>query len=171
MFSITLYRNSAEPNRVDKSDYLTTVQTISGVLREETSILAPIIKLELSSRPNANYCYIPQFGRYYYITDIVSIRNNLWELTLSVDVLMSHKEAILSSKGFVERNEFASNPLLIDKKRVIEQGYDIETHEVENDVFVDYPETDTDTEESDIIGTELFYVLNGYKIKSAHELA
>lgn len=150
-FSITLYRNSAEPNRVDKRNYLTEVQTISGVLREETSILAPIITLELSSRPNANYCYIPQFGRYYYITDIVSIRNNLWSISLYVDVLMSNREAILNCKGFVERNEFKHNNMLIDKKRIIEEGVDITVVELSNKIF---------------LTNDYECIINGYKIEA-----
>lgn len=172
-FSITLYRNSAEPNRVDKSDYLYHITTLQGTLRDECSITDPIITVEYNPEEQFleyNYAYIPQFKRYYYITDIVHLRTGLLELTMIVDVLMSFQTAILSCKGFIERNEFTNNPLLIDKKRVIEQGYDIETYEVENNVFVDYPETDTDTSADDIIGNELFYVLNGYKIKSSHEV-
>ena len=52
---------------------------------------------------SANYCYIPEFNRYYYIEDIVSINNNLWQLILKVDVLMSWKKEIYQQKGFVSR--------------------------------------------------------------------
>lgn len=54
---------------------------------------------------------------------------------MSVDPLMSFKEAILQSTGFIERNEFTYNDMLIDKKRVIEQGYDIETTTITNELF------------------------------------
>ena len=162
-FSITLYRNSAEPNRVDKSSYLTEVQTISGVLREETSILAPILTLELSTRPNANYCYIPQFNRYYYITDIVSVRNNLWEISLSVDVLMSHKAQLLNCVAFIDRNEDYFAPNSIDNERVVRQG--TRTSEVYGS-GLGFPNILMRNIEGETFQTEMCVVLNGYKLEA-----
>ena len=132
---ITLYKNSATPNRVDKTDFLTKVSTLEGVLRDETSVTNMDITIEYNSVPTFNYCYVPLFNRYYYITDITSIRNNVWELTLSVDVLMTYKDGIYSCKGFVERNEDENNPNIVDNKRVIEQGCDVEEYTITNKLF------------------------------------
>lgn len=134
-FSITLYINSAEPKRLDKTDYLTQIATLEGTLREATSVTTPTIILKLDDKPNFNYVYINEFNRYYFVEDIVSIRNNLWSVSLSVDVLMSYKLAILNCSGFVERNEFNFNSKLIDDKRVIEQGVDVEEYSVSNSLF------------------------------------
>ena len=142
MFSITFYRNYAEPNRVDKSDYLYHITTLQGTLRNECSITDPIITIEYNPEEQFleyNYAYIPQFKRYYYITDISHLRTGLLEITMSVDILMSFKEAILRSKGFVERNEFQTNPLLIDKKRVIEQGVETEQYVTNNSLLDTVP--------------------------------
>ncbi len=135
-FSITLYKNTAEPNRLDKTNYLTLVNSLNGEFREENSITSLSIVIEYNKVPDFNYVYIPTFNRYYYVDDVISVRTNLWEIILSVDVLMSFKDAIKSCNGFVERNEYTSNPLIIDNKRVIEQGVDIEVKTVNNDVFV-----------------------------------
>lgn len=43
-----------------------------------------------------NYCYISEFGRYYFINNITSVRNGLWKIDCSVDVLMSYKTSILN---------------------------------------------------------------------------
>lgn len=132
---INLYKNTAEPNRLDKTDYLTLVNSLNGEFREENSITSLSITIEYNKVPDFNYIYIPTFNRYYYVDDVISVRTNLWEIILSVDVLMSFKDAIMSCKGFVERNEFTYNEKIIDNKRVVEQGVDIEVHSVDNAPF------------------------------------
>lgn len=62
----------------------------------------------------ANYAYIPEFNRYYFINDIISVRKNIWQLVMNVDVLMSYKDHILKLDAFVTRNEFNFNPLVKD---------------------------------------------------------
>lgn len=44
---ITLYRNSAEKNRVDKTDYLDVSLQINGTLRNQCSVVNPVIQVEL----------------------------------------------------------------------------------------------------------------------------
>lgn len=136
-FQLNLYKNSAEPNRVDKTNYLTQIGTLYGAFRYETSITNMAITIQQEEFPKFNYVYIPIFNRYYYVTDITSIRQNLWEISLSIDVLMSYKDAIKSCNCFCDRNEFLYNDNIIDKKRVIEQGYDVESIAIQNDLFVD----------------------------------
>lgn len=132
---IVLYQNSAERNRVDKTSYLTKIKTISGAVRDVTSIVNISILIEYDTVPNFNYCYLPAFRRYYYITDVSTVNKNLWELSLSCDVLMSYKEAIKNCNGFIERNENLYNENIVDKQRVIEQGYDIEEINLDNELF------------------------------------
>lgn len=135
-FQITCYYNRAEQNRVNKINHITTAGNIQGVLREECDILFPSILIESSTMPNWNYCYIHLFGeRWYFVTGVSSVRNNLWRIDLSVDVLMTYRNAINDCQGFVDRNEYNYNPNIIDKKRVIELGQDIETIEIPNGVI------------------------------------
>lgn len=134
-FKLELYNNTSEDNRVDKTNYLTKVGELSGVLREESSIVDMSLTLELEELPLFNYVYIAQLNRYYYVTDIVSVKYKLWEISLSVDVLMSYKNALLSCSAFVDRNENSFDNNIIDKKRVIQQGYDIEVSTVTNELL------------------------------------
>ena len=68
MFEIKLYSNTAETNRVDKTNFLTLKATLQGNLKEKTSIINPIINFELSDVPDFNYVYIAEFNRYYFIS-------------------------------------------------------------------------------------------------------
>lgn len=62
----------------------------------------------------ANYAYIPEFNRYYFINDIISIRRNIWQLIMNVDVLMSYKDELLKLDAFIVRNEFDFNKYVKD---------------------------------------------------------
>ena len=94
-FTISLFKTASENNRVVK--VLTDEKQLSGELRNQTSVLNPTIRIESSDNISGyNYCYISEFGRYYYITDIVSVRTNCWVISLRCDVLMSYKDEIQS---------------------------------------------------------------------------
>ena len=116
-FTMYFYKSTAEKNRMDKSAYLTEIIQSTGTLRRATSIISPEFEFIYNKVPDFNYVYIPNFNRYYFIDNIVSLRNNVWTLSLSVDVLMSFKEQIKECDGFIARNEFEFNDYLIDNRR------------------------------------------------------
>ena len=92
-FTISLFKTSSENNRVVK--VLTNERQLSGELRNQTSVLNPNIRIEsVENIAGYNYCYIPEFGRYYYIVDIMSVRTNCWDVSTRCDVLMSYKDEI-----------------------------------------------------------------------------
>lgn len=112
--NIILYKNLAESNRLDKTAQLTEIISVNGTLRVNTSITQPVMEVENTSYLNANYAYIPEFERYYFITDIVSTNYGLWELHMKVDVLMSFKTQILGLNCLVARNENKYNKYIKD---------------------------------------------------------
>ena len=92
-FTISLFKTTSENNRVVKT--LTDEKQLSGELRNQISVLNPSIRIESADNISTyNYAYISEFGRYYYITDIVSVRTNCWIVSLRCDVLMSYKDEI-----------------------------------------------------------------------------
>lgn len=91
---ITLYVNNSEIQAINKS--LSSGYTLSGTLRDESSVINPSFLIEHSNPSSFNYCYIAEFGRYYFIRNITSVRNNIWRITCDVDVLMSFRTYILN---------------------------------------------------------------------------
>ena len=136
-FEIHAYKSSAEQNRVDKTNFLTADMLISGVLREASSLIHPSITFTSDTIPTFNYVYIPIFNRYYYVTDITSIKNKLWQMSLTVDVLMTYKEALLACTGYIDRNENEYNGLIPDGMISLQKGEVIETNFVTNEVFIE----------------------------------
>lgn len=97
---ITLYSTGSEYERITKN--LSSGLTLTGNIRGDSSITNPSFLIEHQNPSQYNYCYIPEFGRYYFITDIISYRTNIWRLECSVDVLMSFKTEILNLEVIVE---------------------------------------------------------------------
>ena len=62
-----------------------------------------------------NYCYIPDFKRYYFIRTWSWILGR-WECSLEIDVLGSHKSAIGDTTAYVLRSASEYNSYLIDTK-------------------------------------------------------
>ena len=89
---IVFGNTSDEYNKLNKT--FDNQYSIEGVLRNETSVTHPTILIDTYNPSSYNYMYIPDFNRYYYITDIVSVRNGLWRVSGKVDVLMSFKQGI-----------------------------------------------------------------------------
>lgn len=89
---ITLCVNNSEKNKIGKS--LSNANIFSGFLKDETSVTNPVIIMELENPTRFNYAYIPEFGRYYFIDDMVSVRTGLWKISMKVDVLESFKVSI-----------------------------------------------------------------------------
>lgn len=114
MLQIVLYKNNSEDIKLDKD--ITQVKSMSGDLKNETSIINPTIRFigSVEDIADCNYMYISAFKRYYYIRDIKSIRNNIYEITAHVDVLMSYKDQIRNCTGIVARNENDYNLYLDD---------------------------------------------------------
>ena len=64
--------------------------------------------------PTFNYVYLSDFDRYYYVEDITNVLEDMWSISMHVDVLMSHKSAIRNNIGLVGRQEFVYEPYLRD---------------------------------------------------------
>ena len=135
MFDIVFYNNAAEANRVDKASYLSNATTFTGTLREECSLIRPEILVEASTVPNFNYCYIASFDRYYFVTSISSVRNDLWRVSLNCDVLMSYKSQILALDVVLARQENEFNPDLNDPLLPCESEPDVRIIDIPSTVF------------------------------------
>lgn len=111
---ITFYTNYSEKNHLDK--VLTQQGSITGTLREDCSIINPVIKIESFTNfdiSTCNYCYIAEFGRYYFINNINCV-NKLYEIHCHVDVLSTYKSCIRRNSAVISRQERNYNLYLQD---------------------------------------------------------
>ena len=143
--NITLYKSKSSMNTVDKGGAnLTPLLTVSGNFKNAQSILTPIVIIDtidslllvddngqvvlddfkrplLTSRDaskeiiKANYCYIDELQRYYFISDIQVVNNDLIQLYLKEDVLYTYANQIKEHTAYISRNEFTNTPLIEDR--------------------------------------------------------
>lgn len=111
--NITFYKFNKKVNSLKVPTSSTTQESLSCVLLDDVSITTPsIIVSEISY--DYNYCYIPRFGRYYYIHDVVILNNGRYQYNLIVDVLASYRDEILNSSMYVKRSASQYNLFLPD---------------------------------------------------------
>lgn len=111
-FVIDFMYNNEPMNKISKSP--TSLFSLTGTLRDESSIVDPVILIEKDDPISANYAYIAQFQRYYYIKDITAVRTGLWRVTMHTDVLKTFSEGILNSPCIVAKSSSRFNLYLND---------------------------------------------------------
>lgn len=122
--NIVLYKNNSERNKLDKN--IINATTIIGQLKESTDILNPTFIVEYNQNYyNFNYVHVPVFNRYYYIENINVVGKTL-ELSLHVDVLMSHKNDIKQSKATITRSDKGS--VYLNDNRIVNTAQHSITH-------------------------------------------
>lgn len=114
---IVFYKCSSEKNCLNK--VLESEITLDGAIRGESNVISPQIMVQMNPI-EYDYVYIPEWKRYYFITDVVCYRANAFVVKLSIDVLMTYKTEILQMTGVVSRltsgSKYANRDLLVSCK-------------------------------------------------------
>lgn len=113
-FTVNLYTISKKQNSTQRP----SAQPLPTLceFKETTSLVNPqiyIAPIAGAAVPLFNYAYIPELGRYYWITEIIW-ENGRYLLSLSVDVLATYKDTIGASSQYVARSSYDSNGYVLD---------------------------------------------------------
>lgn len=112
--NVYLYNVSDDENHMYK-DLSTQIGAYSGAVRGELQIDSPQIMIEATIE-TANYAYIPDFERYYWIKAKTVVRDNMTLLHLVSDPLQSFASQILNLAAYVYRSDTDYNMDIIDSK-------------------------------------------------------
>lgn len=131
-FEIELMINKSETYKLTKT--VETIRTVKGALREDTSIIDPVIKIHISLYDvrNCNYMSIPTFKRFYFVNNIVSISNNIVEFHCHCDVLSSYAPQIRANTAIIKRQENKWNLYINDGTFKVYQNPIVSTKEFPN---------------------------------------
>ena len=121
--TVTLYRISCAPNKLDKSNDLGQGTQIDNVKpTADCDMLAPTLELNwVSGLPSYNYAYIDTFGRYYFITDISARTAQRCLMSLSVDALNTYASIIKECYGTAIRSESEGKTFIPDSKDPVDK--------------------------------------------------
>lgn len=129
-FTIEFLYNNEPMNKITKSPQSLGL-SLTGTLRDDSSIVDPVIMVECANPIVANYAYIDEFSRYYYIRNIEAYRSyqdennvmhNLWIITMHTDVLKTFSEGILGSPCIVGKSSNRFNLYLNDNSYKVKQN-------------------------------------------------
>ena len=89
--------------------------TVEGKLMYEQSFLKPVFVVD-GDYTAYNYCYIPEFDRFYFITEQIAKTGSITEIHMQVDVLQSWETQIKTNKAVIERsaNKGNNNAYFVD---------------------------------------------------------
>lgn len=94
IMNVSIYKNLSDNSVIGKNK--TLVYETECEIKGESSIINPVLILQYNEQLFAsNYVYIPSWSRYYFIDDMRVLTGGRVEVSLSVDVLESFKDAIL----------------------------------------------------------------------------
>ena len=105
-----LYNNLSDSRKINKD--LTELSTINITLYLDTNVATPVFKVK-NFLNNANYMYVPDLHRYYYINNY-TLSNQCVYLHCTVDVLETYKTEILNSEYLISRSETDYNDNIVD---------------------------------------------------------
>lgn len=114
--TINLYSQSGDEHELNKS--LTAIGTYTCDIKAPIDIENPEITIS-GAHTNANYAYIADFGRYYFLTPIGK-NNSITTYQGKSDVLMSFKTGIKASPAVISRNPWHFDLYVPDNKLPIE---------------------------------------------------
>lgn len=96
--------------------------TLSGVLKDNCSMMNPVVLIDISSPGTLNGNYAFMNNRWYWIEDIVYVHNTLAELHLKEDSLFTFKNAIRVTNGVVEKYDNSNNTDIIQFQSRFDDG-------------------------------------------------
>lgn len=116
---IMLFKNKSDPEYVVKNLEQLSANPIPIAVIESNNIVRPRLKLTPKSRAlEANYAYIPTWGRYYNVVPTAS--QGYIYLDCEVDVLQSWASHFRECTALVVRNQKAYNLYQTDDKMRVE---------------------------------------------------
>lgn len=100
---VNLYTFSKKHNSTKQLANVSPLYTFNNVyLKQATDWDNPTFLVDQNPML-ANYVYLPESGRYYFITKIRYGSNNIFEIDCELDALATYKSDILAYEAFVER--------------------------------------------------------------------
>ena len=117
---IYCYNNNVEDITVFKM--IKNLFHLTGIFRDSVDLINPTFEIEYPEVPTFNYVFLNMFGRYYFVDSIECVRNGLYRVYCSIDVLMSYNEQLPDLEVYVTRQENNINLEIPDMKLPIQSN-------------------------------------------------
>lgn len=132
-FYVRLYSLSKRENSTKRPEGEGNLQRC--ILRRGSSLMTPVLEFDFGTDTDSNpieynYCYIPQFERYFFIEDW-TFSGALWIASCVCDVLATYKTEIGATSLYILRASAASDGAITDTLYPAKTGCSFETSTAE----------------------------------------
>lgn len=119
--AVTVYFTT-ESKRENSTKQRTMSISHSCTFKNGCSVLRPTLLLEIESNTFPVYTGFQIENRYYNVTNITSVRQNLFEISGTIDVLATYKAQILASTFYVSYSSHKSSIWLPDTRIPVQKN-------------------------------------------------
>lgn len=112
MFYVDLYSSTADPRERDKTNYITLIgQAVPLSPTAVFDLMAPQIIIDYDATLTAaNYAYLPEFGKYYFLEPPKIQTGKRIVFQGAIDLLMTYKSYLLDVNATIIRSESVGSP-------------------------------------------------------------
>lgn len=135
---VTLYSFGKERNSTAVPGSDVPHRELDCIIKDPFTLTSPGLVLKLDGIPAEMYCYIPDFGRYYFI-ESWTFSQNRWIATTSVDVLGSRRDGILATTQYVLRSASQFDRNIADSYYPAKSEYNFIRRDAPSDFWVSSP--------------------------------
>ena len=114
---IMLYSTLSEDNKLDKDLSMVREIDINLLIRSNVTSFAFSLASDITG---ANYMYIPEWGKYFFLKSPTVERNGYISYNAVEDVLMTYKAQIREESGIILRQENEGNLYITDSTFPVE---------------------------------------------------
>ena len=102
---ITFYTNESSNNTLNKN--IAEKLNIDVTFKNDFDLVSPVFLMSNIdfNKDNINYCYIEELKRFYFISSWSLVRNDLIQVSLQTDYLMTYKDVVLNATGEIIETE------------------------------------------------------------------
>lgn len=125
---VQFYFNQSDARVINK--VLLPGESFNGQARDVVDVMSPVILFDTPEVLRYNYAYIPELQRYYDAVSRSAFREGLWEVSFTVDVLMSFRGDINQLNVVVDKqsmlangNEYIDDSSLVAENVMFQQVY------------------------------------------------
>ena len=135
---VTLYSFGKERNSTAVPDAGVYKREFDCIIKDPFTLTNPTLIFKLDGIPSEMYCYIPDFGRFYFI-ESWTFSQNRWIATTSVDVLGSRRDGILATTQYVLRSASQFDRNIADSFYPAKSEYNFIRRDAPSDFWVSSP--------------------------------
>ena len=121
------YNFSKRVNSTKVPDANVSGTTYNITLKMPTSLRNPVLRINADTF-DFNYCFFD--GSYYFIDDITSVRENLWDVSMRKDTLGTFRSQILTQYAYVMYDESA-NTEIVDNRLPMQTSFSVSSASTE----------------------------------------